>query len=107
MSAERIRILNDTFRRSLTGGRILLTDGVGQLSPDSQALLLRRVATFDAFGSDNDPYGEHDFGALEHEGERYFFKIDYYDQSMSSGSDDPADPCKTKRVMTIMRADEY
>lgn len=53
------------------------------------------------------PPGEHDFGAVEIEGETFFWKIDYYDETMSYLSPDPADPTITNRVMTIMRADEY
>jgi hypothetical protein len=52
-------------------------------------------------------YGEHDFGALEIEGERLFSKIDYYDQSLSAHSPDPADETLTKRVLTIMLAEKY
>ena len=66
-----------------------------------------RPSSFDRFDEENDPYGEHDFGALELEGERLFYKIDYYDQSLSAHSPDPSDETVTKRVLTIMLAEEY
>ena len=62
---------------------------------------------FKAFSAGNDPHGEHDFGNFEVEGENYFFKIDYYSPDLEGGSEDPADPKKTTRVLTIMRAEEY
>jgi hypothetical protein len=72
-----------------------------------QPTILDAVAKFDTFDESNDPYGEHDFGALEIEGERLFWKIDYYDRNLSAHSPDPADPSVTTRVLTIMLADEY
>jgi hypothetical protein len=69
--------------------------------------VLERVRHFDEFTTDNDPHGEHDFGNFELAGVNYFFKIDYYATDMQGGSGDPADPEKTTRVLTIMRADEY
>ena len=51
--------------------------------------------------------GEHDFGDFEIEGERYFWKIDYYAPDLDGGSEDPADPAQTARVLTIMCVDEY
>jgi hypothetical protein len=77
------------------------------LTEDRLADLLDLVRAFDRFTPDNDPYGEHDFGAIELSGDRYFFKIDYYDLSKTAASPDPANPAVTQRVMTIMRADEY
>jgi len=55
----------------------------------------------------NDPHGEHDFGAVEEAGVRYFWKIDYYDRDMTMGSDDPADPEVTTLVLTVLLASEY
>ena len=84
-----IRALNDRFRQSLRGGMLVMTAGVIALGQERQLKILEAVARFDSFDEDNDPYGEHDFGALEVEGERLFFKIDYYDQSLSAHSPDP------------------
>jgi hypothetical protein len=56
---------------------------------------------------DNDPHGEHDFGAFEVAGVRFFWKIECYDRAMEFGSEDPSDPAQTTRVLTIMLADEY
>lgn len=103
----RIRGLNDAFRKSFVGGRVMLTAGVNALSENDKAAVLSKVRVFNAFESGNDPYGEHDFVSVEHNGERYFAKIDYYEPDLRYGSDDPADPSTTVRVMTIMCADEY
>jgi len=105
--AAHIRELNDAFRQTFTGGRLLLTVGVDSLPDANKTAVLTKVQTFAAFDSGNDPYGEHDFVAVEHAGTRYFAKIDYYAPDMHHGSDDPADPAKTVRVLTVMRADEY
>jgi hypothetical protein len=107
MEVNRIRELNDAFRTTLTGGCVMFTNGVNALDAQTQSSLLRRVAEFTEFKADNDPYGEHDFGKIEIEGESYFWKIDCYDKSLESGSPDPSDPAVTTRVLTIMRADEY
>jgi hypothetical protein len=36
-----------------------------------------------------------------------FFKIDHYDRQLSAHSPDPADPDVTRRVITIMLAEQY
>ena len=107
MSAEKIRELNDRFRSTMTGGRVMLTAGVDALPSDVKALVIRRVATFSEFTPDIDPHKEHDFGAFEEGGYKVFFTLDYYDAAMLFGSEDPADPSKPTRVLTIMLASEY
>ena len=107
MSAEKIRALNDAFRTTMTGGKVFLTAGIDALPSDVKAVLIRRVAMFSDFTPDNDPHGEHDFGSFEIAGHKIFWKIDAYDAEMRFGSEDPADPSKTTRVLTIMLAEEY
>jgi hypothetical protein len=102
-----IRCLNDQLRRSLAGGVLVMTAGVIALGYACHLRILQAVAGFDAFDAGNDPYGEHDFGAVEVAGQRLFWKIDYYDRDRSGHSPDPADPSVTTRVLTIMLAEEY
>jgi len=109
MSAAKIRALNDAFRTTLDQqlGRVMMTAGVDALPSDVKAMVIRRVATFSAFTPDNDPHKEHDFGSFALTGRKFFWKIDAYDKAMEFGSEDPADPSKTTRVLTIMLAEEY
>jgi hypothetical protein len=104
---NKIAFLNDGLRRTFARGKVTMTAGVAALPEDEVAKVLERVRHFDEFTKDNDPHGEHDFGSFELGGTTYFFKVDYYSLDMQSGSEDPADPEKTTRVLTIMRADEY
>ena len=104
---ETIRELNDQFRRSFIGGRVVMTQGVSALPSEAQSNLMNRVQRFDNFGADNDPHGEHDFGRIELLGSTFYWKIDYYDTELKYGSENPADPELTTRVLTILRAEEY
>jgi uncharacterized protein DUF3768 len=86
--SDRIRVLNDNFRSTFVGGRVLMTEGVNALPTDTKARVLLAVQSFSNFTKDNDPHGEHDFGTFKIEGETYFFKIDYYALDMDGGSED-------------------
>ena len=59
---KKIAELNDAFRSSLAGGRVIITAGVAALDVDARIAVLKEVRAFTAFTPDNDPYGEHDFG---------------------------------------------
>jgi hypothetical protein len=104
-TADKIRELNDQFRQSMRGGQLMLTRGIAGRSDTD--VILDQVRRFTTFSQDNDPHGEHDFGAFDHRGDKIFWKIDYYDLALAQGSDDPADPSVTTRVLTVMLADEY
>ncbi|MGH7025423.1 MAG: DUF3768 domain-containing protein [Caulobacteraceae bacterium] len=106
--AERIRELNDAFRAGgASMGRWMITRGVAALAAEFVALAVQSVRDFDRFDADDDPWGEHDFGAFDLVGERPIWKIDYYDPSLSHGSANPADPAVTARVLTVMLPEEY
>ncbi len=119
-----IRRLNDEAR-SNPGVASLANVTIGfQSLPDVDRLAaLSAIMRFSKFDGDNDPYGEHDFGAIYQLPNRtwtqdrprdetmiaatVFWKVDYYDQSLTFGSDAPWNAERTKRVLTIMLASEY
>lgn len=102
-----IRHFNDQLRMLFAGGLVMITPGVRALDQAILADVTRAVCRFADFDPDNDPYDEHDFGAVEVRGVRVFWKIDCYDKTMEFGSPDPTDPDVTARVLTIMLAEEY
>ena len=108
-SAQRakIRALNDAFRKTFWGGRVLMTAGVAALGASVRNAVVRKIKAFDAFDDGNDPWGEHDFVSIVHNGQTFFAKIDYYDRKLEAHSENAADPEKTCRVMTIMLAEEH
>ena len=105
--AERIRALNDELRTTGSGGKTYLSRGLLEKGPDFIAKVTAAVRSFEAFSDDNDPWQEHDCATLDVDGEPVMFKIDCYDVNMEYGSPDPADPKVTRRVLTIMLAEEY
>lgn len=103
-----VRQLNDLHRALLPISTTVVTRGVAHLSENDFFLLMRAVRDFKEFSEDNDPHGEHDFGSIEMGGSKFFWKIDYYAKGdYTQGSDDPSDPEKTSRVLTVMHSYEY
>lgn len=105
--SDAIRRLNDALRTSFTGGRILVTAAFQELETDAKARALQRVRTFTEWDGGNDPHHEHDMAFFDESGEKFFFKIDYYDNDVKFHSPDPADPEVTHRVLTIGLASDY
>ena len=119
--AEQIARLNDLARQAMgVASVVVATPGFLALPEIDQSRVRELIETFDAFTPDNDPYGERDFGAIYQCGQglwsiarpaqvlqTVFWKIDAYDSDLRSGSDNPADPAVTRRVLTIMLASEY
>lgn len=114
--AEKIAGQNDRFRRATCGrifdlpippGTVVFTQGIAALGDLLISEIMLAVADFDAFDEENDPYEEHNFGAIRNGENRVFWKIDYYDEERRYGSEDPANMAMTHRVLTIMLASEY
>lgn len=105
--ADLCRQLNDAFRMTFEGGKVMLSSGVAGLPLDARNEVLWAVRLFWEFTPEDDPHEEHDFGAVVCSGVRYFWKIDAYDLNLKYRSSDPSDPAFTIRVLTIMRGDEY
>jgi hypothetical protein len=118
LKAIQIAALNDQFRSGFfipsfgprpVPGRVVCTPGIAALPPETQIGIWGQVSDFEKFTEDNDPHGEHDFGAFDVEGVgKIFWKIDYYaDNSCSFGSEDPSKISRCFRILTIMLASEY
>lgn len=105
METPTIAQLNDALRKDWIGGSVVMTSGVANHPAKEE--IIAAVRAFDDFTEGDDPYGEHDFGALDVAGERIFWEIDYYDPQYQFGSEDPSDPAKTGRLLTILLAEEY
>jgi Protein of unknown function (DUF3768) len=120
----RIARLNDLARSAMgVACTAVATVGFRSLPTSDQSSVRELIETYDAFDEDNDPHGERDFGTIyqlacgrwtterprlrDDEHERVFWKFDYYDRDLQFGSEDAANPAVTRRVLTIMLADEY
>jgi hypothetical protein len=103
----RIAALNDELRQNFAEGLAVMTPGIAALGAEAVARIVKTIAVFDDFCHANDPHEEHDFGSFEADGHTIFFKIDYFDPTLTVHFPDPSDPAVTKRVITIMLADEY
>ena len=98
---------NDDFRKNLSKGTLCLTCGIRALGKACVAEIISKVRLFNNFNEDNDPYGEHDFGAFNYGGRKIFFKIDNYDTSFLYLSPDSTSQKLTNKVLTVMLAEEY
>jgi hypothetical protein len=120
----RIARLNDLARKAMgVACTAVATVGFRSLPDADQSRVHEMIETYEAFDEDNDPHGERDFGTIyqlgdgqwtterprsrHDERERVFWKFDYYDRDLQFGSEDAANPAVTRRVLTIMLADEY
>lgn len=111
---EQIARLNDRCRQGFDpAARLVVTRaclarlaGEGDTAREilAQTELMMAVRRY-VFSPHDGP--ERDFGAFDLRGQRILFKIDCYDPALEFGSEDPADASITRRVLTIMLAEDY
>ena len=109
---ERIALLNDAARQGRDRmARIVMTSGLlaelgGDAVADSIMAQARLMAALRqcTFAPDSP---ERDFASMDVDGIKVLMKIDYYGTDLTFGSDDPANPAITRRVVTLMRPADY
>jgi Protein of unknown function (DUF3768) len=117
---QRIAELNDELRKGnspSSHNKIVVTAALhAQIEEGCNAMeaalrqhrLQQHITSYDFTQSiGDDPYGERDIGWFDFFGARVMFKIDYYDLDLEYGSEDPSNPEITRRVLTIMLAEDY
>ena len=105
---SRIRRLNDALRQGNgENGSVVISQGVQALGAEVLKQVVLQVAGFKDFSEDNDPHEEHDFGCVTIDGQKLFWKVDYFDLRLKYMSPDPASCKHTTRVLTVMLASEY
>lgn len=95
-STTLIRYLNDRFRSTFQGGKVVLTRGIRALPQEEITEILSKVSNFNDF-----------IGKFKYHNKQILWKVDYYDTDYVYASEDPADIMKTKRLLTILTTDEY
>jgi len=102
----RIRNLNDKFRTTLDGGRVVVDERVNKLGPALVAKVLTAVRDFDQWDQGNDPLETHDFGMFDVDEHQLVFMITYLDMRTDARSTDLSNPNITTRVLTISMYEE-
>ncbi len=83
--------------------------GTRQLNLMMGQCAVRRLINETPIDPGNDPHGERDFGVVEHQGHKIFWKVDVYanDGTFAWGSEMPWDAQQSFRVVTVMLASDW
>jgi hypothetical protein len=103
LSTNRVRALNDAFRSTFTGGRIILAPELRSLDYNTRRTLLSEIRAYDAF-EESDPHRDHEFGTVCAGGNRFNWLIIYYDETYERAAQNPADETTTRRVLSVSSA---
>ncbi len=104
-----IRALNDLLRTLGIGGQVVAVGELAHMQDDGfrqkvvTAVREQKIVT----GDKDDPSSEHDFGQVVVDGQKFLWKIDYYDREYKYASEAPENAKITRRVLSIMFASDY
>lgn len=104
---RQIQGINDMLRKTMIATkfrRVVFTEAFA--AHPHREMILTAIRNFTAFTIGNDPHSEHDFAFVEVDNEKFFFKIDYYDETFCWASDPYVNP-NCPRVLTIGLASDY
>lgn len=118
MTLNPIQIKNDAFRRDLVKNansmKVFFAPNFVAYYDTNMPFFMKVLHTLihldeNHFNKDNDPHEEHDMAFFEVDGERFFFKIDYYDESYQHfcGEENLLDDSKCNRVITVGHSSDY
>ena len=114
-----LRARNDRFRRTLTGGSLMLSAGIVALGAANQARIIAAVRGFTGFDDDfeiGDPFADHSIGDIEVEVEEpgihrwpelIFFQIDDLGRPATGAGSSPTLARDPALVLTLMLASEW
>ena len=94
---NRIIELNDQLRTTFKGGRVQMTPDVYELDARLRGRALWTMSRYKTF----DDESEHDRSVFIFAGYAFEWHIEYRGADGTGVSPDPADPCKTLRVLTL------
>ena len=104
--ATAIAKLNDELRKKIPlplvyPHQTVMTDEIAALPEDKIQAVLLMVREHNDFTESNDPHSERDFGEFEFEGQKIFWKFDYYNEDMEHFEENG------RRILMVMYAHEY
>ena len=104
---DALRTVRDPIGALMFNGSLVITRALADKGNACIDQAVEAMRMFSNFTPDNDPWSEHDFAAFEVDGVTCNFKIDYFASDLEHGSEAPWDAGVTRRVLTLMLAQDY
>jgi len=100
---DKIRALNDQFRKDFKSSQVFLTLDIAQLGVDLLKRLTNEIKAYSDFKPSIDLEGQRSQGVLEIENHTIKWHIEYWDVDEEHTSPDPSNGILTTRTLTIYK----